>query len=63
MGLAVLLVEQSAYGMDLDLDVVEVELVANIPMKRSKTKTRKNVPGATETPKLSAQVLKKREQR
>jgi hypothetical protein len=57
--LAVLLVEQSAYGVDLDLDVVEAELMANIPKKRSKTKTKKNVPGATETPKLSAQVRKK----
>jgi hypothetical protein len=58
--LAVLLVEQLAYGVDLDLDVVEAELMANIPKKRSKTKTKqKSAPGATGTPKLLARVRKK----
>ena len=54
-----LLVEQSAYGMDLDLDVVEAELMPNIPKKRSKGKPKKNAAAATETSKLSARVRKK----
>ena len=57
-GLAVLLVEQSAYGVDLDSDVVEAVLI-NIPRKRSKRKPKKNAPGAMETSKLSAWVQKK----
>ena len=59
MELAVLLIEQLAYGVDLDLNVVEAELMTNIPKKRSKGKPKKKVPGAMETSKLSAQVQKK----